>query len=80
MIKTGDMKRFFLCVAMMICQLLLTAEAQAINYKEKDTTAARLSIEFRRLYIDGDEKKLYAKAQELLDYIKSQPEFDRWQR
>ena len=76
MIKTGDMKRFFLCVAMMICQLLLTAEAQAINYKEKDTTAARLSIEFRRLYIDGDEKKLYAKAQELLDYIKSQPEFD----
>ena len=64
MIKTGDMKRFFLCVAMMICQLLLTAEAQAINYKEKDTTAARLSIEFRRLYIDGDEKKLYAKAQE----------------
>ena len=58
MIKTGDMKRFFLCVAMMICQLLLTAEAQAINYKEKDTTAARLSIEFRRLYIDGDEKKL----------------------
>ncbi len=70
------MKRFFLCIAIMICQLLLTAEAQAINYKEKDTTAARLSIEFRRLYIDGDEDKLYAKAQELFDYIQKQPEFD----
>ena len=70
------MKRFFLCIAIMICQLLLTAEAQAINYKEKDTTAARLSIEFRRLYIDGDEEKLNAKAQELLDYINKQPEFD----
>ena len=70
------MKRFFLCIAIMICQLLLTAEVQAINYKEKDTTAARLSIEFRRLYIDGDEKKLNAKAQELLDYINKQPEFD----
>ena len=76
MIKTGDMKRFFLCIAMIICQLLLTAEAQAINYKEKDTTAARLSIEFRRLYIDGDEEKLNAKAQELLDHINKQPEFD----
>ena len=75
-IKTGDMKRFFLCIAIMICQLLLTAEVQAINYKEKDTTAARLSIEFRRLYIDGDEEKLNAKAQELLDYINKQPEFD----
>jgi signal transduction histidine kinase len=70
------MKRFFLCIAIMICQLLLTAEVQAINYKEKDTTAARLSIEFRRLYIDGDEEKLNAKAQELLDYINKQPEFD----
>ena len=65
------MKRFILYLAIMICQLILTEEAQAINYKEKDTTAARLSIEFRRLYIDGDEAKLYAKAQELFDYIKT---------
>ena len=70
------MKRFILYLAIMICQLILTEEAQAINYKEKDTTAARLSIEFRRLYIDGDEAKLYAKAQELFDYIKTQPKFD----
>ena len=70
------MKRIILCITILISQLILTAETQAINYKEKDTTAARLSIEFRRLYIDGDEKKLNAKAQELLDYVKKQPEFD----
>ena len=70
------MKRIILCMTILISQLLLTAEAQAVNYKDKDTTAARLSVEFRRLYIDGNEKKLNAKAQELLDYIKSQPEFD----
>ena len=70
------MKRIILCVTILIGQLILTAEAQAVNYKEKDTTANRLSIEFRRLYIDGDEGKLYAKAQELFDYIQKQPEFD----
>ena len=70
------MKRFILYIAIMICQTILTVDVQAINYKEKDTTAARLSIEFRRLYIDGDEAKLYAKAQELFDHIKKQPEFD----
>ena len=70
------MKRFILCITILISQLILTAEAQAINYKEKDTTAARLSIEFRRLYIDGDEAKLYNKAEELFDYIKKQPQFD----
>ena len=70
------MKRIILCMTILISQLFLTTEAQAINYKEKDTTAARLSIEFRRLYIDGDEGKLYAKAEELFDYIQKQPEFD----
>lgn len=68
------MKRFFLYIVMMICQLILTTEVQAVNYK--DTTAARLSIEFRRLYIDGDETKLYNKAEELLEHIKKQPQFD----
>ena len=70
------MKRIVLCITILISQLILTVEAQAINYKEKDTTAARLSIEFRRLYIDGDEAKLYNKAEELFDYIKKQPQFD----
>ena len=70
------MKRIILCMTILISQLFLTTEAQAINYKEKDTTAARLSIEFRRLYIDGDEGKLYAKAEELFDYIQKKPEFD----
>ena len=70
------MKRFILCIAIMICQIFLTVEVQAVNYKEKDTTAARLSIEFRRLYIDGVETKLYNKAEELFDYIRRQPEFD----
>ena len=65
-----------LCITILISQLILTVEAQAINYKEKDTTATRLSIEFRRLYIDGDETKLYNKAEELFDYIKKQPQFD----
>ena len=60
----------------MLCQIALIAEIQAEDKQAKDTTAARLSIEFRRLYIDGDEKKLNAKAQELLDYINKQPEFD----
>ena len=70
------MKRIILYMTILICQLILTTEAQAVNYKEKDTTANRLSIEFRRLYIDGDEGKLYAKAQELFDYIQKQPKFD----
>ena len=70
------MKRMILCITILISQLILTVEAQAINYKEKDTTATRLSIEFRRLYIDGDETKLYNKAEELFDYIKKQPQFD----
>ena len=70
------MKRIFLCITFLICQMILTSEALAVDYKEKDTTAARLSIEFRRLYIDGDETKLYNKAEELFDYIKKQPEFD----
>ena len=61
---------------MIICQVALTAEAQADDKQVKDTTAARLSIEFRRLYIDGDETKLYAKAQEVLDHINKQPEFN----
>jgi hypothetical protein len=60
----------------MICQLFTCIEGQAADKQAKDTTAARLSIEFRRLYIDGDEAKLYAKAQELFDYIKTQPKFD----
>ena len=64
-----------LCITILISQLILTVEAQAINYKEKDTTATRLSIEFRRLYIDGDETKLYNKAEELFDYIKKQGKF-----
>ena len=70
------MKRFILCIAIMICQLFTCIEGQAADKQAKDTTAARLSIEFRRLYIDGDEAKLYAKAQELFDYIKTQPKFD----
>ena len=70
------MKRFLLYIAITICQLSLTVEAQAADKQAKDTTAARLSIEFRRLYIDGDEKKLNAKAQELIDHINKQPEFD----
>ena len=57
-------------------RVLLFIEAQAADKQAKDTTAARLSIEFRRLYIDGDEKKLNAKAQELIDHINKQPEFD----
>ena len=75
-IKTRDMKRFLLYIAITICQLSLTVETQAADKQVKDTTAARLSIEFRRLYIDGDEAKLYAKAQEVFDHIKKQPEFD----
>ena len=70
------MKRVLLFLTVMLCQIALIAEIQAEDKQAKDTTAARLSIEFRRLYIDGDEKKLNAKAQELLDYIKKQPEFD----
>ena len=70
------MKRVLLFLTVMLCQIALIAEIQAEDKQAKDTTAARLSIEFRRLYIDGDEKKLNAKAQELLDYIKTQPEFD----
>jgi signal transduction histidine kinase len=70
------MKRFLLFITIMLCQTFLTAEAQTENKQAKDTTAARLSIEFRRLYIDGNEKKLYAKAKELLDHINKQPEFD----
>lgn len=70
------MKRFILCIAIMICQLFTCIEGQAADKQAKDTTAARLSIEFRRLYIDGDEAKLYAKAQEVFDHIKKQPEFD----
>ena len=70
------MRRFLFFIVIVICQLFMSAEIQADNKQAKDTTAARLSIEFRRLYIDGDEKKLNAKAQELLDYIKTQPEFD----
>ncbi len=70
------MKRIILYITILMSQLILSTEAQAVNYKEKDTTANRLSIEFRRLYIDGDEGKLYAKAQELFDYIQKQPEFD----
>ena len=70
------MKRFLLYIAITICQLSLTVEAQAADKQAKDTTAARLSIEFRRLYIDGEEAKLYAKAQEVFDHIKKQPEFD----
>ena len=70
------MKRFLLYIAITICQLSMTVETQAADKQVKDTTAARLSIEFRRLYIDGDEAKLYAKAQELFDYIKTQPKFD----
>ena len=70
------MKRVLLFLTVMLCQIALIAEIQAEDKQAKDTTAARLSIEFRRLYIDGDEKKLNAKAQELLDYINKQPEFD----
>ena len=70
------MKRVLLFITIIICQLFISAEAQAADKQAKDTTAARLSIEFRRLYIDGNEKKLYAKAQELIDHINTQPEFD----
>ena len=70
------MKRFLLYIALMICQAVLTAEAQADDKLPKDTTADRLSIEFRRLYIDGDEAKLYAKAQEIYDHINKQPVFN----
>lgn len=70
------MKRVLLFLTVMLCQIALIAEIQAEDKQAKDTTAARLSIEFRRLYIDGDEKKLNAKAQELLDHINKQPEFD----
>ena len=45
------MKRFILCIAIMICQLFTCIEGQAADKQAKDTTAARLSIEFRRLYI-----------------------------
>lgn len=70
------MKRVLLFITIILCQIALIIEAQAADKQAKDTTAARLSIEFRRLYIDGDEAKLYAKAQELFDYIKTQPKFD----
>ena len=42
------MKRFILCIAIMICQLFTCIEGQAADKQAKDTTAARLSIEFRR--------------------------------
>ena len=70
------MKRVLLFITIILCQIALIIEAQAADKQAKDTTAARLSIEFRRLYIDGDEKKLNAKAQELIDHINKQPEFD----
>ena len=70
------MKRVLLFLTVMLCQIALIAEIQAEDKQAKDTTAARLSIEFRRLYIDGDEKKLKATAQELLNDITIQQECD----
>ena len=54
--------------------MLLGTTAWAYDKKLNDTIALRLSKEFRRYYIDGDEEKLYDKANEISKYIKSQPD------
>ena len=66
--------RRYLTIALLLLLGVMTAAAEQL--KGRDTTSHRLSTEFRRYYIDGDEAKLYGKANELIDYLKRQPEFD----
>ena len=66
--------RRYLYIAVLLLLGALTAGAEQL--KGRDTTSHRLSIEFRRYYIDGDEGKLYGKANELINYLRRQPEFD----
>jgi len=56
--------------------LSVVVAVNAENTKGRDSISKRLSIEFRRYYIDGDEGKLYSKADELIGYLKRQQEFD----
>ncbi len=63
------------------CLLLLlmtapTLSASAVKSNSQDSVTRRLSIEFRHLYINGDEKDFYAKADELFSHLKQQPTFD----
>ena len=64
-------RNLFLAIA-----LLTNGSLSAEELKGQDSVSHRMSIEFRRYYIDGDEKKLYDKADELISYLKGQPEFD----
>ena len=64
----------------LITALCLLAASLSASAKEasggRDSISRQLSIEFRRYYIDGDEEKLYGKANELTEYLRRQPEFD----
>ena len=53
-----------------------SSSLRADEKKGRDSVSNRLSIEFRRYYIDGDEAKFYGKADELIGYLKQQSEFD----
>ena len=72
--KEVYMKRIVKCLILLLPFVLLGTTAWAYDKKLNDTIALRLSKEFRRYYIDGDEEKLYDKANEISKYIKSQPD------
>ena len=74
MLSGGIINPFILLLSLIL--LSTTARADEQQLKERDSTAYRMSTEFRRYYIDGDEAGLYEKAEELLDYVRRQPEFN----
>lgn len=62
--------------AIILLTIFITLTASAIDIRESDTTAQRLSKEFLRYYIDGNEEQLYTTAEELFAHMKKQPVYD----
>jgi len=73
--KMSDMTiRFKTILTLFLVFAVLPAPADKASIS--DTVARRLSREFNRYYIDGNEKMVYQKADELSRHLKSMPVFD----